>query len=206
MNPICFVEVGNIYDLARLACAFERIPMPLYHLTFDNILAIQSEPINERIVYYYTKYDKEDEFLAYKISGCKEDIKLTNSITEPSYIYAPIISINELPDELIRKDEVNNKCKKILLKELKSLAKLCSYKSMLDESPTTLLYFGGYLGTFLSLDDDTFFYCIRGEPTANFLKYNMTTLQLSFTNRIEEHGYVYTKVIRLKNNHPLVEL
>lgn len=180
--------------------------MPIYHTKFDNdILAIQSEDINKRLIYYYVNYDKIDEFLAYKLVGCKEDIKLANSITEPSYTYAPIISIKELPEELVKEGEINDRCKKILLHDLKSLAKLCSYKTMIDESPTTLLYFSNHLGVFLSLDDETFFYCINDEPSANFLRYNTITAEASYTNRVEEHGYVYTKIVKLKD-HPLVEL
>ncbi len=205
MKPICFVEVDSINELARFACALERVSMPIYYIAYSKMLAIQSEAINEKAVYYYTKSNDYNEFLAYRMIGCKEDVKMTFNMTEPSYTYTPIIAIKELPDELI-KDDDNKKCKKIVLNDLNSLAKLCSYKSMIDESPMPLLYFNNILGMFLSLDDiDTYFYCVEEKPTANFLRYSMTLSRTSFTNKVEEHGYIYTKIIRLKE-HPLVEI
>lgn len=203
MKSICFIEVDSINELGRFACALERISMPLYYITSSKILAIQTEPINERPIYYYTKSDQYDEFLAYKIIGCKEDVKMMPNMIETSYTYAPIITIKELPDELLKDDE-NKKCKKIVLNDLNSLAKLCSYKSMIDESPIPLLAFNNNLGMFLSLDDNTHFYCIEEEPTANFLRYSMALSKASFTNKVEEHGYIYTKIIKLRK-HPLVE-
>lgn len=203
MKPICFVEVDSINELARFACALERIPIPTYYITSSKILAVQTEPINDILVYYYAKSNDYNEFLAYKIIGCKEDVMMVFSITEPSYTYAPIIGIKELPNEA--KDE-SEKCKKIILNDLNSLAKLCSYKSIIDESPITLFYFNNNLGAFLSLDDNTYFYCIEEEPTANFLRYNITLSKASFTNKADEHGYIYSKIIRLKEEHPLVEV
>ena len=204
MKPICFVEIDSINDLARFACALERVAMPVYYLTESNMLAVQSEPINEKLVYYYVKSNSYNEFLAYKIVGCKEDVKMASSMAEPSYTYTPIIAIKELPNELMKDDSKG--CKRVILNDLNSLAKLCSYKSMIDESPMPLFYFSNNLGAFLSLDDtDTYFYCIEEEPTANFLKYSMTLSKASFTNKVEEHGYTYTKIIRLKE-HPLVEV
>ncbi len=202
---IHFVEVASINDFARLACAFERIPSPIYHLILDEseILAIEGEEINEQLVYYYVRYHNINEFLAYKISGYKEDIKLTENTLEPAYTYAPIISIKKWPEELISKD--NNICKKIILRDLNSLAKLCSYKSILNEAPVYIVYSAGLLGIFLSIHDDTFFYCIKEDTRANFIRYNTSTLQTTFTNKVDEHGYIYTKIITLKEKHRLIE-
>jgi hypothetical protein len=202
---ICFVELASINDLARLACAFEHIPLPIYHITLNDnsILAVESEYINNQLVYYYVKYHSVNEFLAYKIIGYKEDIRLTQNAIDPTYSYAPIISIKEWPKELIDKDY--NKCRKIVLKDLNSLAKLCSYKSLINDSPLYIIYSSSLLGVFLSSNDNTFFYCIKEKPEANFIRYNISTLQVMFTNKVDEHGYIYTKIITLNGKHKLIE-
>jgi hypothetical protein len=70
---------------------------------------------------------------------------------------------------------------------------------------------GWVAGVFTRLDefDETsiFFYCwLDKEPRGRFLKYSTNPSELSYTDRIEEHGYVYLKVIKLKASHPLVSL
>ncbi|MEM2966946.1 MAG: hypothetical protein QW052_08410, partial [Candidatus Nitrosocaldaceae archaeon] len=83
MTSICFVEVENIYELARLACAFEHISMPIFALRLDKpILAISGETIKDTLIFYYTFEDSIGEFLAYKYT-LKEDIKFTDTAIDP---------------------------------------------------------------------------------------------------------------------------
>ena len=60
-------------------------------------------------------------------------------------------------------------------------------------------------------DSDTisyFYYVIIDkEPKDLFLRYSSQKVeQPSFHSKIDEHGYIYLKVIRLASNHPLVRM
>ncbi|MFQ5921102.1 MAG: hypothetical protein ACE5JV_03700, partial [Nitrososphaerales archaeon] len=44
-------------------------------------------------------------------------------------------------------------------------------------------------------------------PSGSFLKYSSQGVgKPVFTNRIDEHGYMYMKIVRLLKEHPLVML
>lgn len=206
MSGICFVEVNSIYDLARLVCTFESIPFPCFSLNKEEpILGVQYENINDVILFYYTTYQANNEFLAYKYTT-KEDVKFTNNTLDPTYTYSPIIYVKLFPKELKR---INKRCKAILLNDINSLLKLSAYKMIISESPSTLFYFKNKLGAFFSLDNiETNFYYVEldSDPPTNFIRYNNTNSSSSFTNNLDEHGYIYNKIIRLKNKHPLVDL
>jgi hypothetical protein len=68
------------------------------------------------------------------------------------------------------------------------------------------------IGSAISLiESDTlsyFYYVIHDqEPANSFLRYSSQKAeQPSFSNRIDEHGYVYLKLIRLASSHPLVKI
>jgi hypothetical protein len=51
-----------------------------------------------------------------------------------------------------------------------------------------------------------FYYVILDEePKDPFLRYSSQRIeQPSFSGRLDEHGYIYLKLIRLANTHPLV--
>ncbi len=209
MESVYFVEVSSIHEVARLACAFESIPMPIFALDLDGpILAVQSEPIKDKIVFYYARCNEYSEFIAYKCTRI-EDVKFTDSTIDATYTYAPIILIKEFPRGWLSSELVDERCSKIVLKDLNSLAKICGYKTLVYEMPTSLFHLNNLLGTFISFDDvSTYFYCVEleEEPSAKFLRYSSVKSQSSFANNTEEHGYTYNKIIKLKNGHPLVDV
>jgi hypothetical protein len=101
----------------------------------------------------------------------------------------------------------------IKLKDLASLAKVSCYKMIYEEAPLPLFLFKNgdwVLGTFMGTNDSNdaaFFYYINMDstPVKPFLKYSAQKVEKpAFTNNIDEHGYVYMKVIKLKKDHPLV--
>ena len=87
---------------------------------------------------------------------------------------------------------------------------------MYDEPPLPIFMFKQHdgkvvLGTPMSANDnDTasyFYYTLidqeQGEP---FLRYSSLKVeQPIFSSRLDEHGYVYLKVVRLAADHPLVK-
>ncbi len=219
--PPCLVELSDLKDLARLTCAFEKTPIPIFSFEHNNdiYLATQIDVFMGRLLFYYVKAKEEKHFLGYKNSGGIEEAILSDSPLFPAYIYAPIVRLKKLPKLFKRGlDPIKGKMDKllsILVKDIASLAKVGSYKVLFDEPPLPLFSFKsdgdnimGVITRIDNLDENLiFFYIIVEElPANNFLKYSPLKVgEASFTNRVDEHGNVYIKIIRLADGHPLVE-
>lgn len=222
IKPPCFVELSDLKNLARLTCAFEKMSIPIFSFEHDNdaYLATQIDIFMGRPIFYYVKAREEKQFLGYKNSGGVEETISSDSPLFPAYIYAPIIHLKKLP-KLFQKgfEPVKGKLDKFLsiqVKDIVSLAKVSSYKVLFEEPPSPLFSFKSdgknIIGAFTRVDEidenSIFFYIIVDElPVYNFLKYSALKVgEASFTNRVDEHGNIYIKIIKLADSHPLVEL
>jgi hypothetical protein len=186
----------------------------------DHIFAVQTEFVNGIPVIYYTKYTNSNisnQFIAYRCHGLSETVTLVDNASNPLFVYSPIINIEKLPSIMERSSRKSKKVSytKIMLRDLDSLAKIAAYKTLYDEPPLPIIFFEnkknrtyilGTTITFMETDSLTYFYYINieSEP-ANFLKYSTQRSEKpSFTNSIENHGYIYLKIIKLAKEHPLV--
>lgn len=218
----CFVEVADLKDLARLACAIERAPLPVFAIESDKqyLLSVQFDLFMGRPIFYYSKTTEKKQYLGYRNQGGYEEIILTDSPTSPTFVYAPVIVVKKLPPSFEKSVKSPQKIdEKFLLMEvadLPSLAKISSYKMLYEEPPLPLYAFPDngkwVMGSFARIDDyeeASLFFFVRLDkgPPENFLRYPMQKNEgTTFTNKIEEHGYVFIKVIKLPKKHPLVEL
>ncbi|HET8793939.1 MAG TPA: hypothetical protein VFM31_09100, partial [Nitrososphaeraceae archaeon] len=176
--------------------------------------------INGIPILYYTKSQNSNfsnQFIAYRCHGVSETVALVDNASNPLFVYSPIINIEKLPETMRKRSRKSKKLSytNIMLRDLDSLAKIAAYKTIYDEPPLPIIFFenkkkNGYtLGTsinFLESDSVIYFYYvnIEGLP-ANFLKYSTQRSEKpTFTNSIENHGYIYLKIIKLANEHPLV--
>ncbi|MFZ0513948.1 MAG: hypothetical protein WAM14_20240 [Candidatus Nitrosopolaris sp.] len=196
--------------------------MPAFSLVLNHqfVFAVQTDFIEGRPVIYFVKSEemKYGQYMAYRLTGVTEEVSVVDSVTNPSFIYTPIINVDKFPATLTRKARVNKKSGyiSIRLRDLSSLAKVAAYKTIYDEPPLPLLIFkeksNFVVGSAISLiESDTisyFYYIVLDEePTNSFLRYSSQKVeQPSFSNRIDEHGYVYLKLIRLASGHPLVKI
>lgn len=217
----CYIALAGLKDFGRLVCALERTPMPAFSLQFNkrDVLAAQSDIINGRPVIYYAESDSKDgQYLAYRVSNGVEEVLLAGSVDNPTFVYSPILKVEKFPSALARSAKVEKKSgyTVIKLKDLSSLAKVAAYKTIYDEPPLPLFMFkerGGkvILGATMSANDNetvSYFYYVAldEEPKEPFLRYSSQRIeQPVFSARLDEHGYVYLKVIRLAVDHPLVK-
>lgn len=217
----CYIALAGLKDFGRLVCALERTPLPAFSLVFnkEEVLAVQTDIINGRPVIYYTKADAGNgQYLAYRVSNGIEEVLLADSVGNPTFVYSPVLKVEKFPRQLTRSAKVDKKSGYtiIKLKDLSSLAKVAAYKTMYDEPPLPIFMFrqhGGktVLGTPMSANDnDTasyFYYTLLDHEQAEpFLRYSSLKVeQPVFSSRLDEHGYVYLKVIRLAEDHPLVK-
>ncbi len=217
----CYIKLADLKDFGRLVCALERTPLPAFSLQFENhnVLAAQTDIINGRPVIYYADSDSKDgQYLAYRVSNGTEEVSLAGSVDNPTFVYSPILKVEKFPRTLSRSARVQKKSgyTVIKLKDLASLAKVAAYKTIYDEPPLPLFLFKEprgriILGTTMSAtDNDTvsyFYYVVLDEePKEPFLRYSSQRIeQPAFSTRLDEHGYVYLKVIRLAADHPLVK-
>ncbi|MGB8935732.1 MAG: hypothetical protein WCC17_11570 [Candidatus Nitrosopolaris sp.] len=218
----CYVELLDLNNFGRLVCALERTPVPAFSLFLNQqfVYAVQTDIIEGRAVIYFVKSEemKYGQYMAYRITGMTEEVSVVDSVMNPSFIYTPIINVDKFPPTLTRKARVNKNSGyiSIRLRDLSSLAKVAAYKTIYDESPLPLLIFKDktnfVVGSAISLiESDTisyFYYVVLDEePINSFLRYSSQKVeQPSFSNRIDEHGYVYLKLIRLASGHPLVNI
>ncbi|HEX5186975.1 MAG TPA: hypothetical protein VFV86_08805, partial [Nitrososphaeraceae archaeon] len=217
-----YIEVCDLNNFARLVCALERAPLPCFSMKLqnDHIFAVQTEFINGIPIIYYTKCQNSgfsNQFIAYRCHGVSETVALVDTASNPLFVYSPIINIEKLPEIMQKRSRKSKKLSytNIMLKDLDSLAKIAAYKTIYDEPPLPIIFFetkkkNWYtLGTsinFLETDSVIYFYYvnIEGLP-ANFLKYSTQRSEKpTFTNSIENHGYIYLKIIKLAKEHPLV--
>jgi hypothetical protein len=217
----CYIALANLKDFGRLVCALERTPLPAFSLQFNRqeVLAVQTDMINGRPVIYYAQEDAKDgQYLAYRVSNGIEEVLLASSVDNPTYVYSPILKVEKFPRSLAKSARIDKGSgyTVIKLKDLSSLAKVAAYKTIYDEPPLPLFLFkerGGniVLGTTMSANDNetiSYFYylTLEEEPKKPFLRYSSQRIdQPTFSTRLDEHGYVYLKVIRLAEDHPLVK-
>lgn len=221
MKAPCYIALTSLKDFARLVCALERTPLPAFSLQLNRheVLAVQTDIINGRPVIYYAQEDSKDgQYLAYRVSNGIEEVLLANSVDNPTYVYSPILKVEKFPRSLTRSARINKASgyTVIMLKDLPSLAKVAAYKTIYDEPPLPLFLYKEregkiVLGTAMSTNDNetvSYFYYVtmKEEPKEPFLRYSSQRAdQPTFLTRLDEHGYIYLKVIRLAEDHPLVK-
>ena len=216
------MKLLDLNSFGRLVCALERTPMPAFSLVLNErfVYAVQTDFIDGRPVIYFAENDEKNygQYMAYRLTGTTEEVAIVDSVSNPSFIYTPIINVDKFPSSLTRKARLDKKSGYITIKlrDLSSLAKVAAYKTMYDEPPLPLLSFKdrdkcviGSAISFIESDSISYFYylVLEEEPTDSFLRYSSQKVeQPSFCNRIGEHGYIYLKLIRLASNHPLVDI
>lgn len=222
----CYIALAGLKDFGRLVCALERTPPPAFSFVFskENVLAVQTDIINGRPVIYFAKNEAADssgQYLAYRITSGIEEVLLADSVGNPTFVYSPVLNVEKLPQRLARSARVDKRSgyTVIKLKDLASLAKVAAYKTIYDEPPLPLFMFKQQregrvvLGAPMSANDNetvSYFYYValddKEEPKEPFLRYSsMRAEKPVFSSRLDEHGYIYLKVIRLAAEHPLVK-
>ena len=181
---------------------------------------MQTEFIYGTPVIYYVKFEPRNpsnQYIAYRCQGISETVTLVDIASNPLFVYSPIINVEKLPAIMEKSSRRSKRCSytKIMLRDLASLAKVAAYKTIYDEPPLPIFSFGNQqkdrftIGTslnFMDTDSLTYFYYINiDKEPEKFLKYSSQKSEKPFfTNYIEEHGYIYIKIIKLLKEHPLV--
>ncbi|MGI0073991.1 MAG: hypothetical protein ACREA3_09280 [Nitrosotalea sp.] len=212
-----YIELYDMAEFSRLVCALERIPRTSFSFVLDGreVVSVQMDVLKERPVNYYVYNQKFGHYLSYGFKAGKEDYDIVNTMTNPTFIYSPIVRMKSLPESLKpdTKTESEVMYEPLELEDLTSLIKL-SYG--FEESPFPLFVFTNgakwLAGLFMNFNesDETSYFChvkLDYEPKSIFLKYSSKDgTEPSFVSGINEHGYSYLKVIKLKGKHPLVRL
>lgn len=209
-----YIQVASTLEFSRLVCALERTPRVSFLHEHDGkkILSIQMDLLKESPIIYYVPAEQMGHYIAYGFKSGKEDCTVVDAISEPTRLYSPIVKIKSLPPSLRQQlqEEHKERYELIELEDLASLAKL-SYGY--DDAPFPLFAFPygekWLLGVFMNFNEDgPSYFChftLDSEPTQPFLKYAMQNGNVPvFTNNLNEHGYSYIKIIKLKETHPLI--
>jgi hypothetical protein len=164
-------------------------------------------------VFYFSDSVKVDEFLAYRIAGEVEEVQLVPTASNASYLYAPVIRIQKMPEPLASKKEFPDKFMSVEVENIPSLVKVGAYKTLFEEPPLPLFAFkeesAWIIGTFARIDDyeeaSIFFYTRSRDAPTGFVRYSYDKItETTFVRRTDEPGYHYIKVVKLAEPHPLV--
>jgi len=232
-SPI-YIKLKSLNDFARLVCSLERIPIPIYEYNYQNtdIFAAQLDTLNGHSITYYVDNIKsgENQYLSYKINNNNEEAVMVDSIKDTSALYSPIIKLSVPPQQFLKPAKIGatTKYTGIGLRDLFSLSKLVAFHTIYEESTLPLFLFpktessdfdlsdkkfnmkyvlGSHLNLTDSSDTDFFYYIIlEQEIEKYFMKFSMQkSTPPSFSNHIDEHGFIYLKIIKLHDIHPLVK-
>lgn len=221
LKPPIFIEVENLNELARLVCALERAPLPTFAMKADSrpVISTQIDMFLGSPVFYFAQTQEIKQYLGYKTTTNGEEASLVDIPSNPSLAYAPVIEVVKFPEifsqGLGEYEYSGPKFLSLQVKDLISLVKVATYKIMFEEPPLPIFAFpveaGRWrIGTFTRIEDFEeasifFFYEQESRPEENFVAYSTSKAQAYFTNKTDEHGNIYVKVVRLKKRHPLVE-
>jgi hypothetical protein len=219
-----YIELSSLNDFGRFVCALEHVPLLSLSLNMNSerVYAVQTDFMFGRPIMFFVhdKNNKGGEYLAYRINGGVEEVAVVDYVSNPSFGYSPIINVDDFPLPLRRNTRTKPRSgyMGIKLKDLTSLVKVCAYKSAYDEPPLPLLLFEHkkskeiVIGAATSLSETDDFYCfyyvlLDYLPSNPFVKYSsQKTEHPSFSSKLDEHGCIYLKVIKLASTHPLVNL
>jgi hypothetical protein len=220
LRPATFIEVESLGDLARLACALERAPLPTF-VSKDKEgfrISTQLDFFVGSPVFYYSKVNESKQFLGYRTVSSAEEVSMVDVPLNPSMVYAPVIEVLKFPKVFESNGAKKERIPKFLslqVKNLMGLVKVATYKIMFEEPPLPIFAFpaeGGkwIVGAFTRIEEfeeaSIFFYYEQDHrPEENFVGYSTARAQAFFTNRTDEHGNFFVKIIRLKSRHPLVD-
>jgi hypothetical protein len=232
-SPI-YIKLKTLNDFARLVCSLERIPIPIYEYLYQNtdIFAAQLDTLNGHSIIYFVDNIKsgENQYLSYKINNNNEEAAMVISIKDTSALYSPIIKLSTPPQSFLKPTKISatTKYTGIGLRDLFSLSKLVAFHTIYEESTLPLFLFPKsekndsdlpdkefntkyVLGAHLSLTDSSdtsyFYYVLlEQEIEKNFMKFSLQKSDApSFSNHIDEHGYIYLKIIKLQDMHPIIK-
>jgi hypothetical protein len=220
LEPPCFIEIHPFKDFVRLVCSLEKVPLPVFRFRMkeESILAVNLDLFRNTPVLYYVKNKDEGNFIRYIQKNGNETAELSNSTKDRMGIYTPIIGLEKVPEIFkegyFSKDIKRQKYLLMMVEDLASLCKVALYKILYDDAPLPLFTFSNngtsVLGAFTRMDDaediSIFFYTnLKKKPEHSFVKYSSSSPeQTDFTDNTEDHGYLYCKIIRLVEKHPLV--
>ena len=234
LRPPAFIELENLGELARLTCALERAPLPVFGMRQEQdetptgssiikyMLSTQLDLFGGASVFYHSFSDQVKQFLGYKTTGIGEEATLVDFPSNPTMVYAPIIEIVKVPPifqrSLREKSPYDGpKFLSLQVKDVMSIVKVASYKVMFEEPPLPMFAFPSpngskwVLGAFTRIEEyeeaSIFFYYEQDQrPDQNYVAYSASRSQAYFTNRTEELGMMYVKIVRLKAQHPFVDI
>jgi len=212
----CYVGVDSLLELGRLSCFLERAPFPLFAFKqgHSTRIAAQADLFMGTPVFYFFDSEVVGEFLAYRIAAEVEEVQLVPTANNASYLYAPVIRVQKMPELLAGKKEFPDKFMSVEVENLPSLVKVGAYKTLFEEPPLPLFAFrygsAWVIGTFARIDDyeeaSIFFYTLSKDSPTGFVRYSYDKItESTFVRRTDEPGYHYMKVVRLAETHPLVQ-
>ena len=176
-------------------------------------MAVLMEELEDTWAFLTARSERTGQFIMYEAGTSGEKIEFVNRVRDYSASYIPVIGLAERPEFLKCKKGLIPPLKPVKVDDLTSLVKLAIYKLHYDEFPVPLYLSregdGLHLGAMVRLtegNEDTYYFHTKVEGAdGGFLKVSTTDVrEVKFSKGVGEHGFLYIKVIRLKDELGLV--
>ncbi len=220
-----YVKLASLSDLCRLACGFDYSTEMLILSKFkgENRLMLPGERIENNLILYYVNVKDNVNIVKYmpQSETHEEEVSFANEI-EPSEITGQhgVYYIHVLHVDLSRIDECKTiEEKKINLLKTGGIIDIIkgSIRDIEKNEKVGHVYSFQYkgntiVGAFNILeefcdDKDNFYYAVEKKGTKNaFIRYDYKTDNAEFTDKLDEHTYIYIKLINLAEPFPFFKM
>ncbi|MGC8555607.1 MAG: hypothetical protein ACP5NG_01125 [Conexivisphaera sp.] len=207
-------ELRSLEDLARLACALEKVPKPVLAVRHGDgyMVGVIGEDLGDgSLLFLYHEEPRVDDYLCYRFDSGRELAYYSQEAAALPTLCAPVVKFRSLPirqsDKRGRKGSpAGDQLLPVEVEDDQSVVKMGLYRLALEESPGAIYYMpcaGGILASFIRASEDNgpilFLHHRHQEPEAGFIKVNLSRMgRLEFAASPSEPGYVYVKLARLK--------
>ena len=205
-RSIIYVKAASLADICRFAFNADFTSRSL--IFFKGRLMAIGEQIGNTLVAYYVHADKKENCVRYKFSSSAKEPEIAefaDAIDEGksgmNIIEVNLGYIKEAKD--VEKDQIEQ----ISIPSPGDLMNAAVKKAVREESFMSLYSFvynnKRYIAGFELLDElsnekKTFYYSmLKNNSTAGYAKYKYSDNTFEFTETVEEHSYIYVKIINL---------
>jgi hypothetical protein len=203
------IELRSIEDVARLACALEKVPKPVLAVRDGDgyMVGVIGEELDGSLLFLHRREPSVGEYLCYRFDDGRELAYYSNDAAPLPTVCSPVIRFKSFPLAAGGRRRKGKQLLPIEAEDLQSVVKMSLYRLALDESPGAVYYVpcnGGALGSFIRATDDRgptlFLHVAQGEPQAGFLRVDPSRMgRVEFARSPAEPGFLYVKLVRLSS-------
>ncbi len=218
-SSLLYVKARTMEDIARYAYSPDVAPKNLVCTKSGNSfrLVVFGEHINDTVMAYYVDIADESNAMRYTLPNSYEResavLAVGNSANEKNSMSVLRMDLSVFKEE---KDISQEDILLIMVSSADDIVNTVARRSAREEISMPLYSFERdgkkYIAGFdlveeLNDDRKTFYYAVlQDKECKSFIKYNYADNTFSLTNSVDEHAYIYLKVMNLEQAFPFFKV